>query len=92
MRLWICKGKYGRGDCFVMQKKKGKSYFKVSVSELEVRSRSKKRRKLSENLFYSPYRYYCFPIYTCKPKYFLEKDIIYVHELFGLFKRSKKIQ
>lgn len=95
MKVWTYRGKRTKEVGIVIQAGDRK-YYKIPSYCLEniFKSSNKKKRLTIERLkltgFISKYNIrYCFPADLCKPKHFLQSDIIYWNEVRGLLKKLK---
>ena len=92
MKIWTYKGTRALKETGIVVKE-GKFYYKFCYQYLRYRfsSRKNKRQKLRVEIIKtksSIFNY--FPSELCKPRYYLEVDTIYVHEIFRLLKRFEK--
>ena len=92
MKIWTYKGTRGLKETGIVVKE-GKYYYKLCYLDLRYlfsssKSKNKRRKLKVENIkIDESFRFYCFPSALCKPRYYLEVDTIYIHEIFKLLEK-----
>ncbi len=94
MKIWTYKGTRGPKETGIVVKE-GKYYYKFCYSYLRYlfsssKNKNKRRKLKVETIKTKSSIFNYFPSAICKPRYYLEVDTIYVHEIFKLLKRFEK--